>query len=369
MSATGDDDQQLQVIVDVANEENPPTEQTASVTIQTDMTIGNLNDMETKIRELYASVYIGHITPKHVSCTFDVEEFRNDNSRVKYYTGLPNFKTLMVVFELTYKFVKCGKSLTPFQEMIIVLSKLRLNLGLQNIAYRCQISLATVSRIIRRWIFTMDIRLTPCCIVWPEREDLRKTMPLSFKRSFGSKVAVIIDCFEVFVDRPSNLMARTETWSQYKHHNTAKFLIGITPQGVVSFISKGWGGRVSDKHLTEKSGLLNHLLPGDIVLADRGFTIADSVAFAGASLHMPAFTKGRDQLTALEVEQSRTISNVRIHVERVIGLVRQKYQILGGPLPIDFISKTAGDNEPLIDCMVRVCCCLSNLCESVVPFR
>jgi len=52
-------------------------------------------------------------------------------------------------------------------------------------------------------------------------------------------------------------MARTETWSQYKHHNTAKFLIGITPQGVTSFISQGWGGRVSDKYLTEQSDLLD----------------------------------------------------------------------------------------------------------------
>jgi hypothetical protein len=344
------------------------TEPTASAMIQTDTTICDLNEMEAKIQELYTSVYVGHTRPKTVSCTFEIEEFRNDDNRVKYYTGLPNFKTLLTVFEFTYKFVKCGKSLTPFQELIIVLAKLRLNLGLQDIAYRCHISIATVSRIIRRWIITMDIRLVPCCIVWPDRDDLRKTMPLSFKHSFGSKVAVIIDCFEIFVDRPSNLMARTETWSQYKHHNTAKFLIGITPQGVVSFISKGWGGRVSDKYLTEKSGLLDKLLPGDIVLADRGFTIADSVAFVGASLHMPAFTKGRDQLTALEVEQSRSISNVRIHVERVIGLVRQKYSILGGPLPIDFISKTAEENEPLIDSMVRVCCCLSNLCDSVVPF-
>ncbi len=69
------------------------------------------------------------------------------------------------------------------------------------------------------------------------------------------------------------------TWSKCKHHNTIKFLIGITPQGVISFISKAWGGRVSDKFLTENSGLLKNLLRGDIVLADRGFDIADSIGF------------------------------------------------------------------------------------------
>lgn len=78
-------------------------------------------------------------------------------------------------------------------------------------------------------------------IKWPDRENLRKTMPLVFKQNFGNKVAVIIDCFEVFIDRPSSLIARAMTWPNYKHHNTVKFLIGIAPQGVISFISKAWG--------------------------------------------------------------------------------------------------------------------------------
>ena len=45
------------------------------------------------------------------------------------------------------------------------------------------------------------------------------------------KVAVIIDCIEIFIDRLSNLSACASTWSNYKHHNTAKVLLGIVPQG------------------------------------------------------------------------------------------------------------------------------------------
>ena len=55
-----------------------------------------------------------------------------------------------------------------------------------------------------------------------------------FKLSCGNKVAVIIVCFEVFIECPSSFLVRAATWSSYKHHNTVKFLIGITPQGVVS---------------------------------------------------------------------------------------------------------------------------------------
>ena len=60
---------------------------------------------------------------------------------------------------------------------------------------------------------------------------------------------------------------------------------------MVSFVSECWGGRVSDKHLTGHCGMLDKLLPGDIVLADRGFDIKESVGMMQASLHIPAFTK------------------------------------------------------------------------------
>ena len=214
----------------------------------------------------------------------------------------------------------------------------------------------------------MDIRLGPL-IRWPDRDSLRAAMPLCFQEKFGNNVAVVIDCFNVFIEQPSNLLARACTLSLYKHHNTVKVLLGMTPQGVVSFVSDTWGGRVSDKYLTENCGFIDKLLPGD-VLADRGFNIAEAVGMVQARLHLPAFTRGKDQLSALEVEETREIANVRIHVERVIGAVKQKFSILQSTLPIDFVMKRTTKPCPLIDRIVhvRVSCALCNLCESVVPF-
>ena len=117
-------------------------------------------------------------------------------------------------------------------------------------------------------------------------------MPIDFRRHFHRCVC-IINCFEVFYERPRDLMARAQTYSNYKSHNTVKFLIGITPQGSISYISHGWGGRTSDKFITENCGLLKRLLPGDQLLADRGFTVADSVGVYGAELVIPSFTKGK----------------------------------------------------------------------------
>ena len=44
------------------------------------------------------------------------------------------------------------------------------------------------------------------------------------------KLTVIIDFFELYIDQAKNLNARNLTWSSYKHHHTAKYLIEITPK-------------------------------------------------------------------------------------------------------------------------------------------
>ena len=72
-------------------------------------------------------------------------------------------------------------------------------------------------------------------------------------------------------------------------------------------------------------------------MADRGFGIADDLALRGARLVIPAYTKGKSQLSCSEVEQTRKIARVRIHVERVIGQMRKKYKILNNTLPISLI--------------------------------
>ena len=119
-----------------------------------------------------------------------------------------------------------------------------------------------------------------------------------------------------------------------------------------------WGGRVSDKEITAKSGFLSLVERGDLILADRGFFIESVLAMQGAVLKIPSFTKGKKQLTAKEVEKSRQLSNVRIHIESVIGRLR-KFNILNNTIPIQQID--------LLDDVLTTICALVNLNRSVVP--
>ena len=95
---------------------------------------------------------------------------------------------------------------------------------------------------------------------------------------------------------------------------------------------------MSDKHLTANSGFIDHLMHGE-VLADRGFDIADDLSLVGASLAIPPFTKGKDQLSQSEVERARALSHVRIHVEHAIGRLKVMYKILQSTLPITLITR------------------------------
>ena len=85
-----------------------------------------------------------------------------------------------------------------------------------------------------------------------------------------------------------------------------------------------------------------------------------------AEIKIPPFTKGKKQLEKINIDWSRELSMVRIHVERVIGVLKQKYTILQGILPIALLSDKK-DTRCTVDKVVKVCCAFVNLCPSVVP--
>ena len=127
------------------------------------------------------------------------------------------------------------------------------------------------------------------------------------------------------------------TYSSYKSRNTIKCFISATPQESISFISVGYVGRTTHKHIVQDSGFVRKLIPGDQVLADKGFQIAEDVALAGATLSTPAYVRNQSQMTLRDTEYSRQVSNVRIHIERIIGCLRMRFRILVGPVNISFL--------------------------------
>ena len=196
----------------------------------------------------------------------------------------------------------------------MVLVGLRCGLLEVDIAHRFSISQSQVSRIWTTWLSFLYHRLRALPI-WPSREYIHQAMPVCFKENYP-KTRVIIECTEIYIEMPTSFRSQSATFSSYKHHNTAKGLLGISPAGYPTFVSKLYVGWSSDKKVTRDCGILILLEPGD-VMADQGFDIIQDMP-DGVSLNTPPFLTGSTQLSVNDEDKTRTIAAVRVRVERAI---------------------------------------------------
>ena len=132
---------------------------------------------------------------------------------------LESFAVMLVIFNFICPHMSLKSALSAFQQFF-----LRLNVSVQYLGYCSGVSTSTASRVSLNTISVIHARLVPLLVVWPYREVLRASMSLSFCSKFR-KCACIIDCFEIFIERPSDLKARAQTYSTYKSHNTMKYKV------------------------------------------------------------------------------------------------------------------------------------------------
>ncbi|XP_026866705.1 THAP domain-containing protein 1 isoform X1 [Electrophorus electricus] len=159
--------------------------------VQTEETYNDITSLHEQIKSLNAEcqslrdkVHKLESELKHL--TLDSSQF--DDSKMKFFTGLPNLHTFMLLFSYVSSVlpVAAKQSLKPTQELLLTLMKLRLNLSEELLGHLFRIHQSTVSRIFRRWIYVMENRLDPL-ISCPEREDLIRNLPRCFLTYFKKK--------------------------------------------------------------------------------------------------------------------------------------------------------------------------------------
>ncbi|KAJ8685124.1 hypothetical protein QAD02_020917 [Eretmocerus hayati] len=141
----------------------------------------------------------------------------------------------------------------------------------------------------------------------PSTLEVKKNLPIPFG-SYYSNVYTLIDAFEIQIKEPTNPVHQSLTWSEYKKCNTWKWIILCTPDGKFIFVSKAYGGRVSDMLLLEDSGDMDILPESCTVMADRGFKSLESLPSVYEAV----------QPTKEEVLETRRVAAFRIHVERLV---------------------------------------------------
>ena len=262
---------------------------------------------------------------------------------------LDNVLTYLMFIYLYLQEKRPVRTLTLREEFIMTLIRIRRGFTVRTLSDMFGISVSYTSKIFCTWISFLYLELGPLLIRWPTKEQIAKTFPASFKHFKNTRC--IIDCTEIFIQKPSMPSSQRITWSSYKHHNTSKLLVATSPRGTFTFISSLWTGSISDKRIVQESGFMDLIERGDDVMADRGFLIRDLLAEKGATLNIPPFAHGK-QLSVHATTKTRRIASARIHVERAIGRLKT-FRLLNGVVPLNL--------KPLLNQIVVVCAALCNL--------
>ncbi|XP_053373986.1 uncharacterized protein LOC123548052 [Mercenaria mercenaria] len=205
-----------------------------------------------------ASTQTEHLNEdKGVQCrlpNLTYHDVKNNDDTVCFYTGIPNAKVFDALFDeikdeaeertsrrqLNYNPTQGGRPriLTVIDEFFMVLMRLRLGLLLEDHSFRFGISATHCSDICNRWIDFLAVQLS-FLVQWPSMDVNKRNMPTVFKEKFP-KTRIIIDCTEIYTETLSSLKLKSLMYSDYKSHITYKALVGVSPNGEVTFVSDLW---------------------------------------------------------------------------------------------------------------------------------
>lgn len=293
----------------------------------------------------------------------NLEMFEDDPEGMQYYFGLASADVFRDVLfslgpdahRLTY-YQDVVPQLSVENQLLMVLLKLRHNRPIYELGKTFACTEKMVYALLVTWIRFMSLQWREIDI-WPSKDMVRFYSPLDFKKKFPT-TRVVVDGAEMPIKKPAVPLGQQVTFSTYKNRNTAKVLVGVTPGGLVSFVSDAFGGAASDRQIVERSTLLNSVEPKDSIMADKGFDVQDIFAPLDVAINIPTFFKKKNRMNAETVARDRKVSSKRVHVERIIRQAKT-YKILCQPL---------NHTETLLASdIIFICFMLTNFRKCIVP--
>ena len=278
----------------------------------------------------------------------------NKEHRLQFFDLLGNEKSELTMIGMNNK-KSCNLTISIMDQYLLTLMILRQGYSYKDVGFRFNLSRGLVSSVFRTWIQFFYLTFYELRdVMFVKQSDIKKPLPKCFRNSILKDTRIVIDCTEIFVESSKDYTEQGLYFSNYKHHTTAKILIGCAPSGACMFVSDCFKGSISDRQIVEESGFLNFIEKNDLVLADRGFQIHDLLSQKQAKLLIPPFLKRKSHLSLKETKLTRILAKARIHIERFNQRLKQ-WKLLSGIVPKSSI--------PILSQSVYVCCMLTNFQE------
>lgn len=246
----------------------------------------------------------------------------------------------------------------PKEHILLCLNKIRLDSKFTQLKDEYGMTSSYLGKIFKKCIPCIASVMRPF-IVELDSDVNKRTLPMAFRHKYNN-VSCIIDCLEIEVQRPSKAVSQALTWSEYKKANTIKYLISCTPNGLVNYVSPGFGGRTTDTCLVEACDFVKTLKNGMCVMADRGFKhVEQYLKKSGITLVRPPSVETGVKMSKSEAKQTKQIASLRIHIERVIRRLRE-FHMLRPHACINF------QFVKILDDIILIACGLINLQDSLI---
>ena len=139
--------------------------------IHTDMTCQAISELESDNMAIMAESSFRQFT------IYDREMYVGSPDKVSFYTRLPNVAVLDIICGMIEEYLTPNAKVSKYQQLLLCIIRLRINYLFRDLAYQLNVSVATVQRAFH---CTLDLLYTKLSFLirWPERDQLRKTLPM-----------------------------------------------------------------------------------------------------------------------------------------------------------------------------------------------
>jgi hypothetical protein len=287
--------------------------------------------------------------------------------------GVPVVDQLRPIKRGTYAYCTHGSdeiTLTAFQEFLLYNIWIRRAMGKDHLALTFfgsaeNPAVARVNSVIRTWASALYTILSKEDW-WLPPSELERVRAYSnaFSVVTGDDVLSVADCTNVNC-QSSNLseLVRQQLFSLYYKATCGKYLVAMSPIGGVTLVAPGQGGPAGDHQCMMAGDLFSHDKwqvpdgqPWPKLMYNAGVSRKTKTVANAASCDLVTsgiVRKSKDSaLSALQRSVNFGNSSLRIRVENLIGIVKNRFKILKATMQIDDIG--------MMDKVVFTCFILHN---------
>ena len=174
-------------------------------------------------------------------------------------TGLPTKDVFHIVVNYIIRFKQSinyfagwrVESISFEDQIFITLMKDRQSYTNLHLAQLFNCSISTIANIVTTFIHVLhSVLFTDLMTSIPSRDKNKLSAPSTFSQ-FGS-CRVVIDCRDIKIATSGLMNQQNATYSNYRGMHSFKVIVGVAPNGVITYVSNLYPRSISDKAIVQQ---------------------------------------------------------------------------------------------------------------------